>query len=347
MPKMDQDIIRLIYFIIFTTYLNNLGSCLQHDSTYIKYDIKNLSMRDCNIVSKKHNKDLAILINITIDHQSITDTHCKFVIKANKEDGLFGVIQSMTFRRNKTQCLDYVQFKRSDFQVTQQYCGNYNYNTTKYYPFPKPENITNEFTSSFSENLYAEYDMGGFLETTIFISKERYYLTKEILSLTLVYTPYKRCRENFNSNYTKINFESCILHNYFCDGYQNCVPNICNDEQNCTTNIDVFTHSTGTKITMGAVTTLIVCTIVFSVCVWACKKKDMIFWSLDCAGPNTRTSDRLARSGIQESGSTSNRQVPTAPMLEVVVPPPVVDKDLPPSYDSLFPEQNNSNVQQV
>ncbi|XP_015187678.1 PREDICTED: uncharacterized protein LOC107072341 [Polistes dominula] len=341
---MDQDVIRLICFIIFTTFLNNLGLCLQH-SKYTKYDIKN--EKDCHINSNKHNKDLAVVINITVDHQSNADTYCRFIIKTNKDDGLFGVIQKMTFRRNKTQCLDYVQFKRSDFQRTQKFCGNYDRSTTKYYPVPEPENNTYESASIFSGSTYAEFDTKGMLETIVFISKEKHLLTEEIISLTLVYTPYKRCKENLNTNYTKIKFESCILHNYFCDGYQNCVPNICEDEVNCTTSIDVFTHSTGTKITMGAVTTLVVCTIIFGVCVWACKKKDMIFWSLDCAGPSTRSSDRLARSGVQESESTSNRQVPTAPMLEVVVPPPVIDKDLPPSYDSLFPEENNSTVQQV
>lgn len=34
--------------------------------------------------------------------------HCKFKVKATKGDALFAVVQSMSFRRNGTECLDYI-----------------------------------------------------------------------------------------------------------------------------------------------------------------------------------------------------------------------------------------------
>lgn len=70
-------------------------------------------MKDCHTIgSNKQNKDLAVKVKITLDRGINADTHCKFRIKANKGDGLFGVIQKMTFRRNKTECVDYVQVNR-------------------------------------------------------------------------------------------------------------------------------------------------------------------------------------------------------------------------------------------
>lgn len=240
----------------------------------------------------------------------------------------------MTFRRNGAQCLDYVQFKRSDSQLTQKFCTPFDRSKTKYYLVPEPANSSYEF------DIHKD---GGKLETTIFIAKQKYFFQEEVPTVSIVYTPYKRCDDGTPKGYRAINFNSCILEDYFCDGYQNCLPNICLDEANCPNVTDVISNGTGTKVTVGAITTLILCTILFIVCIWTCKKKDLLFWSSDCAGPSANTS--LPRLDGQESLSTSNRPVPTAPMLEVAVSPPVFDKDLPPSYDSLFPEQNNSAAQ--
>ncbi|KAK2575467.1 hypothetical protein KPH14_011198 [Odynerus spinipes] len=298
--KMDQDALRSRYFIILTTLLIDLALCTHH-SKYIEYDIEN--QKDCDLIGlNKQNRDLAVIVKITLDHAINTDTSCTFVIKANKGDGLFGVIQKMTFRRNGTQCLDYVQFRRSDLQETQKFCAHFDRSKTKYYPVPEPANSSYEF--DIGKN-------GGRLETTIFIAKKRYLFQDEIPTVSIVYTPYKKCDNIVPKGYKAIRYKSCILEDYFCDGYQNCAPDICLDEANCPNVTDIISN-------------------------------DLLFWSPDCAGPSAHSS--LPRLGGQESGSTSN-QVPTAPMLEVAVPPLVLDKDLPPSYDSLFPEQNNSTAQ--
>lgn len=70
-------------------------------------------------------------------------------------------------------------------------CGNFDRNTTKYYPVPEPENSTYELGSFFSGSTYAEFDMGGELETTIFIAKKGYLFTEKVPTLSIVYTPYK------------------------------------------------------------------------------------------------------------------------------------------------------------
>jgi len=97
---------------------------------------------------------------------------------------------------------------------------------------------------------------------------------------------------------------------------------------------------TATKVTVGAVTTMILCFIIFVMCLWICKKSQKLCWSSDCAGPNACSRPNSLPQDT-DGGVGSNRAVPTAPMLEVAMSSPVADKDLPPSYDSLFPEQEN------
>lgn len=125
---------------------------------------------------------------------------------------------------------------------------------------------------------------------------------------------------------------SCIPKEYYCDEYKNCALESCSDQANC----KIISDGTGTKVTVGAVTTLFLSFLLFVMCLWTCRKHKKLCWSPDCAGPNV-------------TGGVSNQPidmgarsvVPTAPMLDEVSTRPVHDKDLPPSYNSLFPDQAN------
>jgi len=142
--------------------------------------------------------------------------------------------------------------------------------------------------------------------------------------------------------YASVGRNSCIRLDYFCDEIHNCPYRICFDEDKCPSIVtDRFPKDdTATKVTVGAVTTMILCFIIFVMCLWICKKSHKLCWSSDCAGPNVCSRPNSLPQDA-DGGAGSNRTVPTAPMLEVAVSSPVADKDLPPSYDSLFPEQSN------
>lgn len=134
----------------------------------------------------------------------------------------------------------------------------------------------------------------------------------------------------------------CIWKEYVCDKYQNCAFTDCSDEASLDTPCSVLLDTTdrGTNVTISAVTTMFLCFIIFMMSLWICRKHSILCWSSDCAGPpldgNVVHVERGAVGSV-------NLPVPTAPMLEVAVPSPV--KDLPPSYDSLFPQQSsNSNT---
>lgn len=136
--------------------------------------------------------------------------------------------------------------------------------------------------------------------------------------------------------YELIGHDTCLLNEYFCDGVYNCIPGICSDEDNCTN--EIISSDTGINVTIGAVSIMILCLVVFIACLWMCKKSQKLCWSIDCADSNVCSRpEPLSR----DTEGSVNPSVPSAPMLEVAVPSSVADKDLPPSYDSLFPEQSN------
>ncbi|KAL0100889.1 hypothetical protein PUN28_019345 [Cardiocondyla obscurior] len=278
------------------------------------------------------------------DHWVVNnDRRCTFVFKTREREGLFAVIHKMSFRRDKKGCIDYVRFKRSDGHSTQKFCGNVNLLLSpiseSYLDSPENADRPRDY------NVFAEYDpidsgwnsKSSSIETEIFISRDE-LPAGQSLDLTLVYTPFKDCAQTNPEKYSQLGFDKCIRKEYMCDKIFNCHPNICSDEVSCV--YDRFPKDdTATKVTVGAVTTMILCFIIFVMCLWICKKSQKLCWSSDCAGPNACS--RPTSFPGEDGGQGSNRGVPTAPMLEVAVSSPVADKDLPPSYDSLFPEQSN------
>ncbi|KAG7210902.1 hypothetical protein KM043_016280 [Ampulex compressa] len=349
----QQDAINLIYTLLLGSIVVSLGVCTRYAYVYEEYGLGNEKI--CHPLGRKRSlnivdKPAIVKPNRIFDTWFVTsDVHCKYVFKASRGHGLFGVIQKMSFRRNGSDCIDYVQFKRKDDHQTEKFCGTMDHSKMTYYVVPEPKNDMQNsgHLLEMSRNVYAEFDpstrsSGGELQTEIFISKERLQ-EGQSLDLIIVYTPYRNCTDVKSDQYRFIMHNTCMRKEFFCDGIYNCVPGVCTDEVDCapeeTVITDIVSSGTGTKVTVGAVTTMILCFIIFVMCLWICKRSQKLCWSLDCAGPNVCST----RPGVlpHESEDSPNPTVPTAPMLEVAVTPSVVDKDLPPSYDSLFPQPSN------
>ncbi|XP_043469221.1 uncharacterized protein LOC122502934 [Leptopilina heterotoma] len=245
---------------------------------------------------------------------------CKFTIKTKqKEMGLFAVIQELNFRKwEDGQCKDYVKFKSKDKDWSDKWCGSIN-------------RVKKDF--EVSNHYFSEYDSQGKLDTYIYISEEP--IVNEELRLSIVYTPNIKCSKVDRKNFRQVTHEICIWKDYICDGYQNCAIEGCDDEKECVRSIE--NDGTGTKVTVGAVTTIFLCFILFVTCLWICKKHKKLCWSADCAGP---TANRPTSTADNERTPAA----PTAPMLQSSVSSGVQDKDLPPSYDSLFPQQSNTAI---
>ncbi|XP_028049040.1 uncharacterized protein LOC105837707 [Monomorium pharaonis] len=344
-----------IYLLIVIAHLCSCARLHVNYKYYNEYRLE--SDRICHLLNKKHTLDMrngaAAIVNPhhMFDHWVVkADRNCTFVFRTSRGEGLFAVIQRMFFRREGDHCIDYVRFKRSDGHYTSKFCGKINRSETMYLSVPEPDDNSGKASDSRSYNydMYAEYDPikqwkpwqidigSATIETEIFISKTP---SDQVLDLVIAYTPYKNCIQADLDQYKPVGNNSCIRKEYICDRIYNCPFGICSDEVNCPVSSDRHPKDdTATKVTVGAVTTMILCFIIFVMCLWICKKSQKLCWSSDCAGPNVCS--RPVSLPDADAVQGSNRAVPTAPMLEVAVSSPVADKDLPPSYDSLFPEQS-------
>ncbi|CAL7934832.1 unnamed protein product [Xylocopa violacea] len=322
------NVLRFLGLLYLMNNCVNYSSCV-YDEHYTKYGLE--SDKFCHIktstIDLKGGAAIVTTKRMFERWTVLSNVHCKFTFKAPKGDGIFGVIQKISFRRNGTECLDYVQFKRTDNHKTEKFCGSLDRSKIKYYSLHEPK-----------DNTYAEYDpissKSAELETEIFISKEK-LPDGEYLALSIVYTSFTNCSNVDLSSYTSIYHNTCMMNKFFCDGFYNCAPGVCSDEKNCPNNTnEIISTGTGTKVTVGAVTTLILCFIIFVMCLWICKRSQKLCWS-------SQNMFSLPGQLVTHTGGSVVPSVPSAPMLEVAVASSVADKDLPPSYDSLFPEQSN------
>ncbi|XP_063974917.1 uncharacterized protein LOC135161357 [Diachasmimorpha longicaudata] len=260
------------------------------------------------------------------------DLRCRFTTKAPKGEHLFAVIQTISFRRNDSGCIDYVKFKRKGKNSTDEFCENFDRRTLRHLL-----EYSEDYSGFTNKNLsysFGEFDSQGEIETTIFVSKEP-LKENEHLNLTIVYTPAKDCEKTDWTQYRTTGYDVCLWRDYFCDGYTNCFAGMCVDEDPCPD--EITSNGTGTKVTIGAVTTILLLFLVFLMGLWICRRQKKLCWSSDCAGPSSQDRPPADR----ESAGSNLQAVGLTPMLEIAVLPSPLDKDLPPSYDSLFPDQAN------
>ncbi|XP_058810687.1 uncharacterized protein LOC131675657 [Phymastichus coffea] len=360
-------------FIYLLLAFGGFVAALQPFKTkYIEYGLDNEAI--CNPVAHniqnvdnlKKNKDSAIIVKPShtfttwlVNYNKI----CRFKIRSAKEMGLFAVIQRMSLRRNGTGCLDYVQFQAENLDekephISEKYCGKlYIFKGVERY-FPNMnakdyEYVAQSIEEDSNENFKQSFEISstaGKITTEIFISKQP-IKSGEILDLLITYTPFRDCNASKSTGFhwfKHAHFKSfCINDEYNCDHFRNCVSGMCSDETKCTypDETRIVSDETGTKVTVSAVTTIILCFIIFVLCIWICRKHKKLCWSSDCTRPSSSISSNNAGMPMEPNQqSTPNPPlVSSVPMLEVAVPTSQ-DKDLPPTYDSLFPTQQNTDT---
>ncbi|XP_011499346.1 PREDICTED: uncharacterized protein LOC105363377 [Ceratosolen solmsi marchali] len=353
----DFSTAKFIYFVFL--FLVDTVAELDSSKFYIEIGLDNAAI--CNPLNEKvetveilkKNKNSAIMVkpsHIFDSWQVMYNKHCKFKIKATKGESLFAVIQRMSLRGNGSECLDYVRFIKENGNESDKYCGELE-NDNGYKRYITNMNIDYQKRIEYAEKKFEENSEQGKITTEIYISRQP-LISGQSLDLIIIYTPYKQNKDCKNlepkTHFWSSSTSVCINDNFICDGFINCASSICFDESNCT-NIEnqIVSDGTGTKVTVSAVTTIFLCFIIFIMCLWICRRHKKFCWSPDCAGP----SSIISISGLpMEHGEHSISNLPNAPYipttstLEVAVSLPVQDKDLPPSYNSLFPSQSQTNA---
>ncbi|XP_034945885.1 uncharacterized protein [Chelonus insularis] len=307
----------LYIYLYFIIYFDSVcfGICHRNSSknSLSAYDIHSLAEEEICHPLRRKLKPLTINTNaIMIRPNNVfdswtyrtTDLYCKFKIKTEGRR-IMAVIQNLSFRQVRGECLDYIKFRRKYHNETGKFCGQFDGSKIDFYSNQQlGRMLTLDVTSEFE----------GEIETVIFVSKEPLKPSDQPLDITITYTPYRDCTTGFHERLGDISLRHrlptyCISDTYNCDGYRNCITDYCSDENNCFN--DVHNNGTGAKVTVAAVTSPILENNTYS---------------------NTN----------HEPGIISEQPVSSAPMLHVSGVSTALDKDLPPSYESLFPENQNS-----
>lgn len=270
--------------------------------------------------------------------------NCKFEVKATFEAGLFAVIQKMNFRQiaDSGECLDFIQFRHSkrppitdilsiNFDPSfkkndgwgRKHCGKVN---------ALREGITGSEDSGNNSQLAPNtfLDENGRIEVQIVIAPVKPD-PDDPLSLVLAFTSYKNCFSGDLGAYKLCGQNKCIWKEYFNDGIVNCPFPNCVDEGGCDVlydeaDDDKIIPGLRTKVTVAALASIFCSFFFFLSCVWICWYFEVLCWSVG----NIRRRANPVEMSPMHSSSVS----PSAPP-----PPSAHDKDLPPSYETLFPDR--------
>ncbi|BES95872.1 Hypothetical protein NTJ_08684 [Nesidiocoris tenuis] len=283
--------------------------------------------RDIEVTEKE-----AARINFTLteDEQNASfkkDFICVFFLKVPENMGIFGVIQKMSFRRDsRTQnCTDYIQFRqrprlwvekmfnmdierKTESWGVDQICGNVN---PLEEPFSEVPPLSNDVAR------HSTLNRDSLLEVKIHISKKKLKADEKI-EIVVAFTPFKEC-QNDTEELKLCGHNTCILKSFFNDRVVNCPFINCIDEE-CSSYVVVDSSSPwGGKIAITAVSSIFLSFFLFLGCIMMCRYAEMFCWG----------------DGHPPDRATELSQVePTAPSLNSSP-----DKDLPPAYETLFPER--------
>lgn len=234
---------------------------------------------------------------------------CKFYLQAPDHMGIYLTISKVQLRKNsRGSCIDSIVVKKSN---------------EKKYQFCDLED---------DEELKVFSDDKGRMRITVNLDTTLALPTLEdTLEVQFVATVrrkcdlegYWRCREYVE--------DSCINKVFFGDNYINCPD--CTDEKSCTKDSEQIPIMDPSNVFLSAIISLFATMVVFGGCLWC------LYRYRHCIASCTSNSAGVVRSNRDSIAAVDQVQVELHTSANDVQPsaPPDDDKDLPPSYDSLFP----------
>lgn len=240
---------------------------------------------------------------------------CKFTLKTPPGAGLYLIVRKLNLRRDsKGNCIDTVSVKQSNNKETS-FC---------YTPTDVPR--------SFSDNSHMKITIK--LENSIPLPT-----VEDMLHVQLIATPKVYCISGANRlRCEPHDAESCIDESFSRDGTINCPS--CVDEGRCSSELETVYVADKQSIALTAFVSLLFTMMVCCCCIWCLYKNRRCITSCSNHGGGGAATDNgirfRGRRTAQSSGilsvelpGSSHDHRPTAPKLD--------EKDLPPSYDALFP----------
>lgn len=286
---------------------------------------------------------------------------CTFMADANslfgnRNRGIFATILKMKLRKSAEtgECVDFVRFKRSNDLASERICGDY------------------EATGGYTGDQAKFFDDDtGRLKIHIEFDKSVPFKSTDTFEVMLVLTAYRKSKcysASYQCHHNYFPFPGCydlnadaevqcgpgicISKKFADDGVVNCPPPHCADEEKCIQQVPVPVPRpiSGTNIAISAITSLVL-TMVGVLCVCMCCKYKY-FGESSTHGPASLASSASAGANNSRRGPAGQRvvavdfqaiELPGSSDHERPIRPTAPsgpDKDLPPSYESLFKKDN-------
>lgn len=273
------------------------------------------------------------------DHLSDWAIHfeCTFRVgyESSSFEGVFAVIQRLNLRRNKLtkQCIDYVEFFSKDgLSRSNKFCGRINASSAMTNTDHILDNIN--YSNAFRTRKHKMY-------VHIFVNKAQTLNSDEEAELEIIFTAYKNCTKTKSSDdlYLPCSKHSqfCIYKEFFNDSLVNCPFAGCVDEGVCSKLKYVTNPSVSTKLLVSSISFLFILFMCFLICIWACKKHKVVCFSEEFSNAPPRRANCPRYEMNQQTGARLAQE--TEAVSSQNTEPADLSKDLPPSYDALFPDR--------
>ncbi|XP_055687480.1 uncharacterized protein LOC129792441 [Lutzomyia longipalpis] len=255
----------------------------------------------------------------------LDDIQCMVMINTTtRYSGLFAVIQKLNFRtksNGKSECRDYVQIKYGGGDKTGKIC----------------EEIGTERTPAMSFN-----SPTGEMSIQLHIGGRKAEEVEEFIEISMVLTTYRDCDDSFAFSCFRNN-TGCIPMEYYRDSVVNCDTPLCADEVSCLVGQQSVVRKTlnSSNIALSAITSFIFTALGVGGCLWCCWKYRYCLEECFAGPPPTMaTSTDQQTNTVPSQGAPIELQLPQSPSLaQQPSQSRQEDKDLPPSYDTLFPDK--------
>ncbi|KAH8285000.1 hypothetical protein KR054_003777 [Drosophila jambulina] len=269
--------------------------------------------------------------NLTLPHGHAANKikyDCQFRVLTNERPprGIYTIITRLKFRRDPVskQCIDYIQFSSGNRSPSERICTDI------------------AIDGPAGRLIFDQRDRE--VNVHIFIDRSRHILG-DPLELRMVLTAHSECQFNGDFLCDPKDPYSCISRHFVRDNITNCLYP-CRDEGTCFHDAIVTEEIDTANVAISALTSLIFTMLGVGFCVWICWK----YWN--CITVQQRAHEASAARFNQRRARSDvpTIELPTAAqyddgMLHEHDPQqqqqqqPATPKDLPPSYESLFPDR--------
>ncbi|XP_058056845.1 uncharacterized protein LOC131208207 isoform X1 [Anopheles bellator] len=242
-------------------------------------------------------------------------SECKFTLQPPPDMGLYLMVRKLNLRRDaKGNCVDTVTVKQSNDKKTR-FCYT-------------PKDVPRSFSDPQHLRITIKLDHYQPLPTV-----------DDTLQIQLVVTPKGSCFRLTQVRCDLGDSTSCIDHSFYQDRTVNC-PN-CVDEDECSTELEKVYVTNNQNIALTALVSLIFTMAVFAFCLLCLYKHRRCVSSCSSHSADSASSGGSGTRALRHNVATGVHTVELQGSLSDIRPsaPPMEEKDLPPSYDALFPTE--------